>query len=126
MAPLYGQVVAGPPGSGKTTYCNGMQQYLRLLGRNAVVLNLDPANESTNSKNDHEDPSDDGSDGIELPYDTIFDICLDVVSLSTVMKSLGLGPNGGLLYCMEYLDAHFDEILDIIRARLAASEEVQP
>jgi len=26
---LYGQVVAGPPGSGKTTYCTGMQEYLR-------------------------------------------------------------------------------------------------
>ena len=42
---LYGQVVAGPPGSGKTTYCTGMQEYLRLLGRNAWVINLDPANE---------------------------------------------------------------------------------
>ena len=42
---LYGQVVAGPPGSGKTTYCTGMQEYLRLLGRNAWCINLDPANE---------------------------------------------------------------------------------
>ena len=28
--PMYGQVVVGPPGSGKTTFCNGMQQYLNL------------------------------------------------------------------------------------------------
>jgi hypothetical protein len=30
---VYGQVVIGPPGSGKTTYCNGMSQFLRLIGR---------------------------------------------------------------------------------------------
>ena len=43
--PMYGQVVVGPPGAGKTTYCDGMQQYLRLVGRDALVVNLDPANE---------------------------------------------------------------------------------
>lgn len=30
---VFGQVVIGPPGSGKTTYCNGMSQFLSLLGR---------------------------------------------------------------------------------------------
>ena len=29
---VFGQVVIGPPGSGKTTYCNGMSQFLSLLG----------------------------------------------------------------------------------------------
>ena len=29
----YGQVVIGPPGSGKTTYCDGMSQFLKLIGR---------------------------------------------------------------------------------------------
>lgn len=30
---VFGQVVIGPPGSGKTTYCNGMSQFLKLIGR---------------------------------------------------------------------------------------------
>lgn len=29
---MFGQIVMGPPGSGKTTYCNGMQHYLTLRG----------------------------------------------------------------------------------------------
>lgn len=40
----FGQVVVGPPGSGKTTYCLGMYQYLKAIGRDAAVVNLDPAN----------------------------------------------------------------------------------
>jgi hypothetical protein len=42
----FGQVVVGPPGSGKTTYCFGMQQLLRSIGRDAVVVNMDPANDT--------------------------------------------------------------------------------
>ncbi len=33
------------PGAGKTTYCNGMQQYLCLLQRNAWAMNMAPAND---------------------------------------------------------------------------------
>jgi adenylate kinase family enzyme len=30
---VFGQIVIGPAGSGKTTYCNGMSQFLNLIGR---------------------------------------------------------------------------------------------
>jgi hypothetical protein len=40
----FGQLVIGPPGSGKTTYCNGMQHYFQLIRRPCAVVNLDPAN----------------------------------------------------------------------------------
>lgn len=120
---LYGQVVAGPPGSGKTTYCTGMQEYLRLLGRNAWVINLDPANEvpskakqatkesggTTETKDENEN---------DLPYEVLLDVCNSVVNLSSVMKQLGLGPNGGLVYCMEYLEAHCDEVIDMIEKEI--------
>jgi len=29
----FGQVIIGPAGSGKTTYCNGMQQFYTLIGK---------------------------------------------------------------------------------------------
>jgi len=32
-APHFGQVVIGPPGAGKTTYCWGVQQFLQACGR---------------------------------------------------------------------------------------------
>lgn len=103
---LYGQVVVGAPGAGKTTYCNGMQQYLRLLGRNAWVLNLDPANEFL-----QED---------DRKYDTLWNVTDDVIHLRQVMEDLELGPNGGLLYCMEYLDEHADEWIPQILEKINA------
>ena len=41
----YGQVVIGPPGSGKSSYCFGMQQMLSALERRHIVINLDPMND---------------------------------------------------------------------------------
>mmetsp|Transcript_22753 Transcript_22753/g.53920 ORF Transcript_22753/g.53920 Transcript_22753/m.53920 type:complete len:650 (+) Transcript_22753:72-2021(+) len=130
---IYGQVVVGPPGSGKTTYCQGMQEYLRLLGRNACVINLDPANEvppTDNKKEDDDNTENDtttanNKDNNNLPYDALLDVCDSVVNLSSVMKQLGLGPNGGLVYCMEYLDAHVDDVVGEITQKIQAEEEQQ-
>ncbi|KAK9912725.1 hypothetical protein M0R45_036572 [Rubus argutus] len=43
---VFGQVVIGPPGSGETTYCNGMSHFLEFIGRKVAVINLDPANDA--------------------------------------------------------------------------------
>lgn len=43
--PLYGQLVIGPPGSGKTTYCHRINEFYTELERKVAVVNLDPANE---------------------------------------------------------------------------------
>jgi len=89
----YGQIVCGPPGSGKSTYCDGMQQFLNGIGRKVVIVNLDPANEG-------------------YKYDCLVDI-QDLISIGPVMEELKLGPNGGLIYCMEYLREHLDDWLKV-------------
>lgn len=43
---LFGQLVIGPPGSGKTTYCHKMFEFYKELQRKVTIINLDPANEN--------------------------------------------------------------------------------
>jgi hypothetical protein len=95
----FGQLVIGPPGAGKTTYCNGMQQFLQLLGRRVAIVNLDPANDA-------------------LPYECAVDI-RDLISLEEVQQEEGLGPNGGLVYCMDYIESN----MDWLREQLKPLEE---
>jgi GPN-loop GTPase len=114
----YGQVVVGPCGSGKTTYCDGMQQYLKLLGRDAVVINLDPANNDILMNPNMEEEEEDGNHvNTALPYTAMYDACTEAVNLKSVMKQLNLGPNGGLMYCMEYMEVHAAEIINTILSR---------
>ena len=81
----FGQLVIGSPGSGKTTYCHGLYQFLHALNRPISIVNLDPAN------------------GLSLPYPCAINIA-SLITVKDVMKELGLGPNGAMLYCMEYLE----------------------
>ena len=83
---FFGQMVIGSPGAGKTTYCHGMSQFASTLGRKCSIVNLDFAND-------------------RLPYKCDIDV-RDLISLERVMEEFGLGPNGGLVYCMEYVLAH--------------------
>jgi hypothetical protein len=85
---VFGQIVIGPPGSGKSTYCRAMQEFMTGIGRKVAVINLDPANE-------------------RFTYNCAIDIA-ELVTLSDVMDYLHLGPNGGLVYCMEYLEKNVD------------------
>ncbi|MCO5569445.1 hypothetical protein L7F22_023157 [Adiantum nelumboides] len=75
----FGQLVIGSPGSGKTTYCHGLHQFLGALGRPVSIVNLDPAN------------------GRNLPYPCAIDIS-ELITVSDVMAELQLGPNGAMLY----------------------------
>lgn len=99
----WGQVVIGPPGCGKTTYCAGMANLLELLGRKTIVINLDPANDA-------------------LPYTAAVDIA-KLVQLEEVMSSMTLGPNGGLMFCMEYLERNMDWLKFEIDAAVAAMND---
>jgi len=77
----FGQIVIGAPGAGKSTYCRAAGNYLNSINRETMVINLDPA--------------------VKSP-DAAIDICA-LVEHAEVMEEMELGPNGGLIFCMELL-----------------------
>ena len=92
------QLVTGPAGSGKSTYSHILQEHVQTLGprnrRRIHVVNLDPAAE-------------------HFRYDVAFDI-RELISVDDVMEELQLGPNGSLVYCMEYLLENMDSDLSCV------------
>eukprot|EP01084_Bolivina_argentea_P308256 532976_1 len=86
---FYGQLVVGPPGSGKTTYCNVISQYMtNVLHRNVAIINLDPNNEN-------------------MEYCPLINIT-ELINVNDVSQYLHLGPNGSLIYCLEYLSENME------------------
>ncbi|KAF8364778.1 hypothetical protein HHK36_033244 [Tetracentron sinense] len=79
----FAQLVIGPAGSGKSTYCSSLYQHCETVRRTIHIVNLDPAAENIR----------------------------ELISLDDVMEELGLGPNGGLIYCMEHLEENLDDWL---------------
>lgn len=79
-------VPIGPPGSGKSTFCNGLQQFMKAISRPCSVANLDPANDN-------------------IPYDAAFDV-REIVNVEEVMEREELGPNGGVLWAMEEVEGN--------------------
>jgi GTPase SAR1 family protein len=82
----FAQLVIGPPGSGKSTYCNGMHQFMSAIGRKCSIVNLDPANDKTT-------------------YPCAIDV-RELVTLDEVMDEEGLGPNGAVMYALEELEGN--------------------
>ena len=50
QASLCGVIIIGAPGTGKTTFCNALQQFMEQLDRKHALVNLDPANENMEYK----------------------------------------------------------------------------
>mgnify|MGYP000255700840 CR=1 FL=1 len=88
----YAQLVMGPAGSGKSTYCQVIQQHGDIIGRGVQVMNLDPAAE-------------------QFKYRCDIDI-RDLITLDDVMEETDLGPNGGLVFALEYLIENTDWLKD--------------
>ncbi|KAK6634204.1 hypothetical protein RUM44_004812 [Polyplax serrata] len=81
----YAQLVVGPAGSGKSTYCSVLAEHASNCNRLINVVNLDPAAEY-------------------FDYKPLIDI-RDLIQVDDAMddEDLHFGPNGGLIFCMEYL-----------------------
>ncbi|MBE3042749.1 ATP/GTP-binding protein [Candidatus Bathyarchaeota archaeon] len=84
----YGVMVMGPAGAGKSTFCAGLITHLQLSRRSTFYINLDPAAESFEHTPD-------------------LDI-KELISLEDVMEEVDYGPNGGLIYCFEFLLENLD------------------
>lgn len=81
----------------------GFQKYYKAIGRSAAVINLDPAVS-------------------EVPYEASIDI-RELIDLQDVMRYNNLGPNGSILFCLEYLETHFDWFLDKLDALTRSDPE---
>lgn len=86
----YAVLVTGPAGAGKSTFSNALITQLHTSKRTAHLVNLDPAA---------------SADSFE--YEPTIDI-KNLISLDDVMNELEYGPNGGLVYCFEYLLENMD------------------
>lgn len=90
----YAQLVMGPAGSGKSTYCDYIYRHCEILRRPVKVINLDPAAEY-------------------FHYPVSGDI-RDLIQLDDAMddETLHFGPNGGLVFCMEYFSKNFEWLIE--------------
>ena len=76
-----GQIIMGPAGSGKSTYCIESFKNKSLSKKEIKIINLDPSIEN-------------------LEYPDSIDI-RDLIRVDDVMEEFFLGPNGALIFCME-------------------------
>jgi GTPase SAR1 family protein len=79
----HAQLIIGAAGSGKSTYATAAAEYFRVAKRPAHVVNLDPAAEY-------------------FGYEVALDI-RDLISADDVAEELQYGPNGALVFAMQYL-----------------------
>ena len=99
----FGVILLGAPGTGKTTFCNALQEFLsEVVERPHCIINLDPANDN-------------------MKYQCDIDV-KDLIDLNDVMRAkddpeepgLGLGPNGGMIYCIQFLEENIDWLIQQI------------
>lgn len=86
----YAQLVMGPAGSGKSTYCSHIVRHAVDDNKLIQVVNLDPAAEY-------------------FDYEPLVDV-RELIHVDDAMEDedMKFGPNGGLVFCMEYLVENSD------------------
>jgi GTPase SAR1 family protein len=94
--------IIGPAGTGKTTFCKNMSKHFNTLGRRTCIFNLDPG----------------------ISFGEYHFSIHNEWPISKVMQEYNLGPNGGMIKCLELcandphwltdkIDGYNDEIMFI-------------
>ncbi|CAG2115543.1 unnamed protein product, partial [Medioppia subpectinata] len=86
----FAQIIIGPAGSGKSSYVSAMVRHCQAMNRTVDAFNLDPAAE-------------------HFDYQPVADI-RELITVEDIMADdeLRFGPNGGLVFAMEYLLENMD------------------
>ncbi len=88
MIQQFGQIIIGYPGAGKTTFCYTFSKFLSSSFKNPILINFDPGNDT---------------------YEFFFEINIcKLIFVPEISSELHLGPNGAILYAMEYFEKNFD------------------
>lgn len=116
----YAQFVMGPAGSGKSTYCSTIQRHAADSKRTVEIVNLDPGNYARRSLPTIYLQCSILSACENFSYQPIVDI-RDLINLDDAMddEELHYGPNGGLIFCLEFLL----ENADWLREQLCGGED---
>lgn len=69
---------------------------IHILCRPTAIINLDPANENA-------------------PYEAAVSL-QELITVEDAAEIYGLGPNGGLMYCLEFLEANLDWLEERLRS----------
>ncbi|VDM95106.1 unnamed protein product [Thelazia callipaeda] len=91
-------IVLGMAGSGKSTFVQRVSSVLHQKNTPPYLVNLDPAVTT-------------------VPYPVNIDI-RDTVKYKQVMNEYQLGPNGAIMTSLNLMCTKFDQVVDIIKARL--------
>lgn len=87
--------VTGPAGTGKSTFCGALKDWLVSNDYNAAIVNLDPGAEFT-------------------PYEPDIDI-RESLSLSQIMSEFNLGPNGAQIVAADLILENTEPIESVLR-----------
>ena len=96
----FGVLLLGSPGTGITTFSKSLHEFFDTnVERVHCMVNLDPANDNLSF-----------SDSEKGKANTI-DV-RDLITLEDAIEEYKLGPNGAMLYCMEFLLTNFQWLSD--------------
>ncbi|RPA75392.1 hypothetical protein BJ508DRAFT_418140 [Ascobolus immersus RN42] len=95
-------ICVGMAGSGKTTFMQRLNAHLHTASEPPYILNLDPAVRT-------------------LPFSVNIDI-RDSINYKEVMSTYNLGPNGGIMTCLNLFATKVDQVVGILETRANAGD----